>query len=330
MTKSAGNNGTGPTRFHRATKQRRRLRLALMGPSGSGKTYTALKLATEMGAKFIGLVDTERSSSELYAEYFDFVVAPLTNFHPKHYMAAVDAAAAEGVDVLIIDSLSHAWIGEGGILDQKDSKNGFDAWRTLTPMHNALVNKILDYPGHVIITLRSKTAYEVEKDDKGKTSVKKLGLAAEQRSGMEYEFDVVLLLDQENTADVTKTRCHDIKDEQFRKPGKDLAQRLVRWLESDQDRTVERVKSAVTAIEKLVGELLKRGDVDAPARWTKSLEALGLGVVEPEAVDRVARERLLDELTAEYKAVKDRLRELYKAQGKPAPTAAPEGEETSE
>lgn len=301
---------SGQSRFHKATKQRRRLRLALMGPSGSGKTFTALKLATEMGAKHIGLIDTERSSSELYAEFFEFIVAPLTNFHPKHYIAAMDDAAAEGVDVLIIDSLSHAWMGEGGILDQKDSKSGFDAWRTLTPMHNALVNKILDFPGHVIITLRSKTAYEVEKDDKGKTSVKKLGLAAEQRSGMEYEFDVVLLLDQENTADVTKTRCHDIKDEQFRKPGKELAQRLVRWLESDQDRTVERVKNAVTAIEKLVTELAQRGDPEAPARWTASIETLGLGVIEPETVERAERERLLTELTAQYKATKAQLDQM--------------------
>lgn len=221
------------SQFKKATRQQRKLRMAIVGPSGSGKTFTALTIAKSLGDK-IGLIDTERSSAGLYAvEVADFYDVCLESFEPRKYIEAIADAKQEGFPVLIIDSLSHAWAGKGGLLDQSNARGGkFDAWRHLTPQHNDLVDAILAYPGHVIVTMRTKTDYVVEKDDKGKNTVKKVGLAPVQKDGMEYEMDVVGYMDTDNTLTIDKSRCSALSGAVIRKPGAPLAQTLVQWLNS--------------------------------------------------------------------------------------------------
>src|SRR5690242_19965331 len=109
--------------------------MALVGPSGSGKTYTALKIATNLvPSGKVALIDTERGSASKYAKLFKFDVLELRNYHPEAYIKAIKAAADNGYDVLIIDSLSHAWNGDGGVLSIVDKKGGrFDAWKDVTP-----------------------------------------------------------------------------------------------------------------------------------------------------------------------------------------------------
>ena len=121
--------------FQKATKRQAKLRMALIGPSGSGKTFTALTLATALG-KRVGVIDTEHGSASKYADRFAFDCLNLTSFSPGTYVEAIAAAAAAGFDVLIIDSLSHAWSGKDGALEQVDKKaaasrsgNSFTAWR---------------------------------------------------------------------------------------------------------------------------------------------------------------------------------------------------------
>jgi hypothetical protein len=160
----------------------------------------------------------------------EFDTAELRSFAPEAYIDALKGAAKEGFPVVIIDSLSHAWMGKGGLLDQADAKGGrFDAWKGLTPQQHQLIEAILAYPGHVIATMRSKTEYVVSKDDRGKTSVERVGLAPVQKDGTEYEFDAVLLMDQENTAHVIKSRCHALRGD-IRKPGESLGKLLLSWL----------------------------------------------------------------------------------------------------
>lgn len=112
-------------------------------------------------------------------------------FTPRNYMEAIDAAEEGGIEYLIIDSLSHAWSGEGGMLDMQGraaqkSGNSYTAWREVTPEHNRLVAKILQCDMHVCLTLRSKTEYVLEEDARGKKTPKKVGMAPVFRDGIEY------------------------------------------------------------------------------------------------------------------------------------------------
>lgn len=224
--------------FKKATKVESYLHLALCGASGSGKTYTALMIAKHLGDR-VAVIDTERGSASKYAgDVADFETLELGDFAPKRYIDALKAAANEGFPVVIIDSLSHAWMGKGGLLDQADARGGkFDAWRLLTPQHHDLVDAILAYPGHVIVTMRTKTEYVVEKDEKtGKMAPRKIGLAPVQKDGMEYEFDVVGYLDTDNTMRVEKSRCPALSGAIIRRPGEDVAKALKEWLSDGQAR----------------------------------------------------------------------------------------------
>ncbi len=144
---------------------------------------------------------------------------------------------------MVIDSLSHAWMGKGGALEQVDnaakrsqSKNTFGAWREVTPRHNSMVDAIIRFPGHVIATMRSKTEYVLEKDDRGKSVPRKIGIQPVQRDGLEYEFDVVCDLDLENNdLIIGKTRCDLLHGKIFRRAGKDIAAILTSWLDDGVD-----------------------------------------------------------------------------------------------
>ena len=225
--------------FQKATRKKAKLRMALIGPSGSGKTYSALELAKGLGGT-IAMIDTERGSGSLYADVADYDVLELEPpFTPQKYIDAIKGAEAAGYSVVIIDSLSHAWAGEGGILDIHDnatramrSGNGYMAWKDVTPQHEKIINAILGTPLHVISTIRTKTAYEVVEDERGKKAPKKIGLAPIQRQGMEYEFTCVLDLAVDShiaTASKDRTGMYDNKHFLItEQTGKDL----LAWLDS--------------------------------------------------------------------------------------------------
>lgn len=223
--------------FVKATRKRSRLRIGLIGCSGSGKTWTALSIASGLGKK-IAVLDTERGSASLYSGQFDFDVCELASFAPSKYVAAIEDADREGYDVIVIDSLSHAWMGAGGALEmvdaaQKRSKagNSFAAWREVTPEHNRLVDAILQSKAHVIITMRSKTEYVLEENDRGRKVPRKIGLAPVQRDGLEYEFTVVGEMDLEHNLCITKTRCQELDSQVIARPDAKLGKRLTAWLE---------------------------------------------------------------------------------------------------
>lgn len=222
--------------FTKATKTQARLRMALIGPAGSGKTMTALKIATALGGR-IAVIDTEHGSASKYADAFTFDTLALNTFSPDTYVAAIVAATAARYDILVIDSLSHAWSGKEGALEQVDraakksqSGNTYVAWRDVTPMHNRMVEAILAAPLHVIVTMRAKTEYVQEKDERGKTSIRKVGLAPVQRDGLEYEFDVVADMDADNNMIITKTRCPALAGQMYAKAGAEVATILKDWL----------------------------------------------------------------------------------------------------
>ncbi|MCU0790695.1 MAG: ATP-binding protein [Nitratireductor sp.] len=230
--------------FTRAHRKQAKLRLALCGPSGSGKTYSALLIAQGLapGGR-IAMIDTENGSGDLYADMAEYDTATLrAPFTPERYIALIRGAEQAGYDVLVIDSLSHAWAGEGGILDMHDKAtaasrtgNSFTAWREVTPQHNALVEAILGARLHVIVTMRTKTAYDLVDDGAGKKKPIKIGLAPVQRDGMEYEFTVVLDLSVDGhvaTAAKDRTRLFDGK---HWVPAVETGEALREWLESGRD-----------------------------------------------------------------------------------------------
>ena len=219
--------------FQKATKEKAKLRMALTGPSGSGKTYTALTLAQYLGKK-VCVVDTEGNSASKYANLFDFCTLSLTDCHPNNFIKAIDAAVAEGFDVIILDSLSHAWSGKNGLLELADREkmkltNQFQAWAKVAPIQNALTNKLLTAPIHILTTLRVKTAYDMQEEN-GKKRPVKIGLAPIQKEGIEYEFDVLAEMTPDNTMIISKTRCPELNGQIFNKPGKEVADILNRWL----------------------------------------------------------------------------------------------------
>lgn len=221
----------------KASKAQAKARVALMGPPGAGKTFSALNVAKHLGGRII-VIDTERGSASKYADEFDFNVIELDTFNPKTYIAAIKAAEEAGAEVIIIDSLSHAWMGKDGALEMVDraavsSRNSFTAWKDVTPLHNGLVDAILRSKAHVFATLRTKTEYVIEANERGKMTPRKVGLGAVQRDGIEYEFDICGTLDMENNLTITKTRCRRLTpNEVIAKPGKNFAATLTAWLTS--------------------------------------------------------------------------------------------------
>lgn len=225
------------TMFKKATRQKLKLRMAIDGPAGAGKTFTALRLAFTLGRR-VAVINSESGAVEKYLGLapdgvpFDFDICTLNDFAPIRYTEAILAAGREGYEVIVIDSLTHAWSGSGGALDLKDKKGGnsFTAWKDITPMHNAMIEAILRSPAHVFATMRSKTDYVLEVDDRGRSVPKKVGMAPIQRAGMEYEFDIYASLDADHFMTVTKSRCPEVDSLVVPKPGAGFMEPVIRWL----------------------------------------------------------------------------------------------------
>lgn len=206
--------------FEPVTRAKSKARIALTGPSGSGKTLSALYLAFGITGDWskVALIDTEHERGRFYANREDFKTGPYLYhtmtppYTPDKYIDYVQSAAqAVGSDgVVIVDSFSHAWDNEGGVLDIKSEiakqrgKNDYTAWDEAGKIQNNLVNTILSVNCHTIITMRAKMAYAMEVNDRGKTVPVKIGLAPVQRENTEYEFDIVFQLDRQHIASLSK------------------------------------------------------------------------------------------------------------------------------
>ena len=223
--------------FRKAERRKAKLRLGLVGPAGSGKTYGALLVAMGLGGK-IAMIDTENGSGDLYAGLGDYDVCTLSApYEVQKYLATIKDAERAGYDVLIIDSLSHAWAGEGGLLDQQGKiadagrGNSYTAWRQVTPWHNKLVEAMLSSSCHIIATMRAKTEYVMEENERGKKEPRKVGMAPVQRDGMDYEFGVVFDLAANHSAQVSKDRT-SLFDGRVFQLSRETGETLRAWLET--------------------------------------------------------------------------------------------------
>lgn len=222
--------------FVDATRSASKARIALCGPSGSGKTYTGLMLAHRLSDS-VGVIDTERGRAQLYVGLngWKFKHTSPQSFSPASLTEGLAVADAAGIGCLLIDSLSHYWMGVDGMLEQVDRKgrngNNFGGWKEMRPDERRMLDAISQYSGHVIVTLRVKTEYVIEENERGKKVPRKVGLKPEQREGMDYEFDVVADLDHDNTLTVTKTRIPSLAQAVVNKPGPEIAEQILSFLE---------------------------------------------------------------------------------------------------
>lgn len=220
--------------FKKATKTGSRLWCALFGPAGSGKTFTALRIATGIGGS-IAVIDTERGSASKYADRFNFDVCELNDYRIESYLKALEAATA--YDIVIIDSLTHSWqelLAEIAVIAKRPNvKNSFAAWAEGTPKQRRFINRMLNGSQHVIATMRSNTEWQTCNDG-GKLKPVRIGLKPEQGKEIEFEFDILLQLDEQHVAYVLKDRSGRYPNAYaIESPGEEFGRDLINWLMSD-------------------------------------------------------------------------------------------------
>ena len=251
----------------KAKREKIYTKIALMAPSGGGKTYGALRLATGMAEEIksetgkdakILMANTEAKRGYYYANEFAYDIVDMEPPHnPERYVELIDFAVKEGYDILIIDSSSHEWEGKGGCLELHQQAGGtYQSWAKVTPRHNKFIQAIADSPIHIIATMRGKDQYEMSKDEKGRTSVQKLGIGAKQRDGFEYEFTVTFLIDQKtNTAEVQKDNTHIFDSEGPTILSENHGRKIIQWANSGDGYTPVVHKESEDVVDAMVEDL---------------------------------------------------------------------------
>ena len=221
----------------RATRKQVKLRMGLSAVSGGGKTYSALKLAHGLVGDWtkIAVIDTETGSASLYSHLGDFNTIELkAPYSPERYIEAIKACESAGIEVCIIDSITHEWDGKGGIIEISNSMSGnsFTNWAKLTPRHDAFIQSILQSSMHMITCVRRKQDYEKTKDSSGKLKVEKAGLKEVTRDGFEYELTLNFNLDLNHHATASKDRTGLFMDKPDFVITEETGKMIKQWCES--------------------------------------------------------------------------------------------------
>ncbi len=194
--------------LRQSERKKAKIKMALQGSAGSGKTYSSILLAkglTKGDLSKVAIIDTENGSADLYADLGNYNVLSLAPpYTPENYIKAIELCEKEGMEVIIIDSISHAW---DELLDfhSKLAGNSFINWAKVTPRQKSFTDKILQCNAHVIATMRTKQDYVLNQKD-GKYIPEKVGLKAVQRDGLDYEFTLVFDIDIKHFAVSSKDR----------------------------------------------------------------------------------------------------------------------------
>lgn len=286
--------------LRKATRLKAKIRLGLSAVSGGGKTYSAIMIAKGLASDLskVAIIDTENGSADLYSHLGEYNVLPLNApFTPEKYTEAIKTCEAAGMEVIIIDSITHEWDGKGGCLEIAEtitqastSKNSYTAWAKVTPRHQAFIDAMLQSPAHIITTVRRKQDYEMSKGHDGKTTVQKAGLKEVTREGWEYELTVNLQLDTAHQAVASKDRTGLFAGKPEFIPSESTGKMIADWCESGLDVTSE-INDAVS----------KLAQCDTVDELTLLKETLTEYVVKSEEFKKAARER--------YNAIKSPVKE---------------------
>ena len=236
--------------IQKAQRKKAKLRVGLFGPSGSGKTMSALKLAHGLAGDWekICVIDTENNSAHLYSHLGPYSVLPIrAPYTPEAYIEAIRAAEQAGFEAIIIDSITHEWAGEGGILElsdalAKDAKSSYTVWAKLTPRHNRFIEAILQSPAHVICCGRSKQDYalnQTEKNGKIVNVPEKIGLKAVTREGFDYEMTVTFDLSISHYALSAKDRTGLFQDKPEHIISEETGDKLRQWNDSGYEEPID-------------------------------------------------------------------------------------------
>lgn len=260
----------------KAVRQRVWLKIAVTGPTGAGKTWGAISVAKGLAPTGkVLVIDTENDSASLYADRWDFdtitIHAPFTT---QKYSLALDAAIENGYEVVVIDSLTHEWAASGGLLDQKAAKdarggNSFTNWNEMKRLHNGFVEKLLQSPIHVVGTLRSKMAYAQEQDERGKTTIRKVGLAPITSDDLEYEFSIVFDVERNTHLAVASKDRTSLFEGRSLNMGEAVGKELAAWLSGGaalpvyQDRAPNLTEKET---QQILGEMVQEKAAEAKAK----------------------------------------------------------------
>lgn len=235
--------------LQKAQRKRAKIKMGLQGPSGSGKTMSALLIAFGLCEDWskVAIIDSESYSADLYAHLGCYHVLPLNApFTPERYIQAIEVCEKAGMEVIIIDSITHEW---EALLDYHSSLpgNSFTNWGKITPRHNDFVQKILQSPCHVISTLRTKQDY-VLSEKNGKMVPEKVGLKSVQRDGLEYEFTLVFDIDIKNYAAASKDRTGLFFGKPEQKLSVGTGKHIAEWCNNGEEVTVEDIRLRIKDI----------------------------------------------------------------------------------
>lgn len=276
--------------FQRAQRTAVKLKALLTGPSGSGKTTGALSLARDLGFQKIAVIDSENDRASYYADQFTFDVVSVADAKPSAYQAAMLAAVNAGYDVVIIDSLSHAW---QNVLDRKDAydkanpkSNQWANWRTFGAEWESFIRDILLLPSHVIATARSKQEYEQTTDKK----IVKLGLAPQIREGTDYEFALHCDINDQHKIDVRKdnTGLFGDKTAVWDLTNGSIAKPLASWLGSAKPVATPSADT-LKAMDAAIAEMPEEKQAATRTRWAQMRQ---------KGVDDVAGQEMLAKVKA--------------------------------
>jgi len=226
--------------LRKATRQKARIRLGLSAVSGGGKTYSAILIAKGLCAgdlSKVAVIDTENNSADLYAHLGDYNVLPLqAPYSPERYIEAIRACEDAGMEVIVIDSITHEWDGPGGCLEIYEKMGGkYQDWAKITPRHQAFIKAIVSSPAHVITTVRRKQDYEMTKDNNGRIKVEKAGLKEVTREGFEYELTVNIELDMHHNGTASKDRTGLFAGKPAFTPSEETGRMISEWANSGVD-----------------------------------------------------------------------------------------------
>lgn len=234
--------------LRKAQRKAAKIKLGLSSPSGGGKTYSALLIAKGIAGDWdkVAVIDTENGSADLYSHLGDYNVLTLNApYSPQRYIEAIHECEAAGMDVIIIDSITHEWTGVGGCLEMQQIavekqrvKNSYTAWNEISPLHQRFIDAILQSNCHIITTVRSKTDYLMV-NESGKNSIQKVGMAQVTRDGFEFELTVSLDLDVNHRAVVSKDRTRLFEGRPAFVPSEETGRIIKEWCESGADRVSE-------------------------------------------------------------------------------------------
>ena len=216
--------------FVPAEKSQLKARVLISGAAGSGKTIAALELASALGSR-VAVIDTENGSAALYSDKYKFEMLNLQPpYPPEDFVQAIKVAENSGFDVIVVDGITPEWSGTGGCLDLHTKLGGrFQDWAKITPRHRKFIQKILECSTHIICTCRSKQGYAMDEQSK---KVTKLGMAPEQRDGLDYEMTLVFnIINQTHLAEATKDRTGLFDGKQFL-ISKNTGLEILEWLNS--------------------------------------------------------------------------------------------------